>query len=119
MENRYSKPVICKFCGKERKITIVEDDGMDYMGHERGQVASRIDDNGCDCILGRIEKEKMQINPMCMNCRFCENTYCTNKKELAEVSDLFNVGNKLEIKNRTRKCKYWELDTNIFLALLN
>ena len=48
--------VVCPFCGRERTVTHVHDDGRDYN--------YKLDD-GCGCPLGKLAHEKVAIKQMC------------------------------------------------------
>ena len=108
----------CVFCGKIRTVEVVSDDGVDWLGHQRGSSYCDIYDNGCDCSLGQLEHEKQKVVPMCLNCKFYVKGCCTNEKELSQVSKVFDVGNQLRVKDDTRKCQNWEIDLTIFKRLL-
>ena len=49
MERKHYEKRRCIFCGQERTITIIEDDGYDYLGHHRGTLERYEDDDGCNC----------------------------------------------------------------------
>lgn len=118
MESSYRTKIICKFCGKEREYVTVHDDGTDFYGHARGRVFNQTIDDGCDCPLGKIEHEHQQIKKMCMNCKNKDGMYCINKNMINKISNIFNMPEKLEIKDRTKSCENWELDTEIFKCLV-
>ena len=69
MERKHYETRRCIFCGQERTVTIIEDDGYDYLGHHRGTLERYEDDDGCTCSLGRLV-DKVEIVPMCLNCEF-------------------------------------------------
>lgn len=119
MENRTIKKVTCNFCGKTRDVTYVEDDGCDFYGHSRGRAENYVIDKGCDCKLGRIEKQKQTIKKMCLNCTYCDGTYCKNREIIKKVSGMFNMPQKLEVIDMTKKCEEWKLNMDIFKALIN
>ena len=91
METLKTSKRICLFCGKEREIEIFEEDGMDWLGHHRGQKGSRIVDDGCDCLFGRIEHDKQEIKKMCRNCEFYTVGNCVNEDMVKEVSSFFSI----------------------------
>lgn len=119
MESRNRHEITCEFCGKTRTFTSIFEDGVDWMGHGRGTCESWDDDKGCDCELGKIAFKKTTITPMCLNCLYYKSGCCTNKKELSEVSEMFDCGDKLEIKKPTKKCKYHDINADLFLQLLS
>lgn len=119
MVSRETYEDTCIFCGKTRIITITTDDHVDYEGRNWIPSETRSNDNGCDCKFGQLAFEKTKIKPMCHNCKFNEFKYCVNENELSEISTMFDVGKKINIKTPTRNCKYYQLNTAIFLELLS
>ena len=110
--------VVCPFCGRERTVTNVHDDGMDYLGHARGQVSNYKLDNGCDCPLGKLVHEKVAIRWMCYNCNDFKAGQCTNKAMLDEVNGMFQMPPELKVKHPDKCCAYWSLNLEIFKDLL-
>lgn len=102
----------CKFCGRTRTVTCTSDNGVDYMGHARGSSSTWDDDVGCDCELGKLVFRKITIKSMCLNCKYYKSGCCTNKKELSEVIEMLNCGDRLHIKAPIKKCKYHELNSD-------
>lgn len=117
MERKHYEKRRCIFCGQVRTITIIEDDGYDYLGHHRGTSESYEDDDGCNCSLGRLVG-KAEIVPMCLNCEFYDRGYCTNRKNIEAISDMFAIGDKVRVKKTEHKCKEYKLNPNIFKALI-
>ena len=118
METKKTSNRICLFCGKEREIQIFEDDGMDWLGHHRGRVGSRIVDSGCTCPFVKIEHENQEIKNMCRNCKSYSTGSCVNKNMVNEVSSFFQMPKELRIKHPDNYCKYWEINLDIFKGLL-
>ena len=118
MEERIKRKATCLFCGKTREYVDIIDDGRDWYGHQRGSAKYDREDDGCDCVLGKIEHNKTTIKEMCKNCKFYDGVNCTNESKLYEVSSFFDCGDKLAVKDSTKNCVYWELDTEIFERLL-
>lgn len=118
MRESIEHKITCLFCGKERIIKTVQDDGMDYMGHARGPVQSYDVDNGCECPLGKIEHEKAQIKKMCHNCLYFKNGNCTCKEMLDEVSGMFQMPSGLQVKHPDRCCGYWKINLDIFRGMI-
>ena len=106
------------FLWQKRKYNVVSDDGMDWLGHARGRVFEEEYDEGCNCPLGKIEHEKQEIKKMCENCKYYTGLYCTNKNVIDSVSKIFNMPNKLEIKDSTKSCDSWELNIDFFKQLV-
>ena len=117
MEKVTKHKIRCRFCGKERTYTVVEDDGMDWLGHHRGGFECRTVDDGCSCDLGRIEKQKQKLHKMCLNCQHYKSPCCTNKKMLDKMSGVFQMPEKLVVKKPENKCEFWELNLEIFRNL--
>lgn len=117
MERKHYEKRRCIFCGQVRTITIIEDDGYDYLGHHRGASERYEDDDGCNCSLGRLVG-KAEIVPMCLNCEFYDRGYCTNRKKIEAISDMFAIGDKVRVKKTEHKCKEYKLNPNIFKALI-
>lgn len=112
-DSKQYKEVTCHFCGKKRTITYT----IDYPKWERFAIREyNANDDGCTCIFGKLEKSKSEgkIKPMCMNCKYQKSSYCNNKDKLSKVSEMFEVGERLKIKDTSKKCDYWELDFMIF-----
>lgn len=63
MTEKTPDTVVCPFCGKERTVTYVHDDGRDDLA--RGQVSNYKLDDGCGCPLGKLAHEKVAIKQMC------------------------------------------------------
>ena len=118
MEIKIKRKTTCLFCGKTREYIDIKDDGYDWCGHQRGLTKTYIEDDGCDCVFGKIEHNKTTIKEMCKNCRFYDGINCANDHKLREVSSFFNCGDKLAVKDSTKNCVYWKLDTKIFERLL-
>lgn len=118
MEERIKSKATCLFCGKTREYVVIEDDGYDWCGHQRDSIRTYAKDDGCDCVLGKVEHNKTSIKKMCKNCRFYDGVNCVNENELHEVSSFFDCGDKLLVKDSTKRCVYWELDTKIFKRLI-
>ena len=110
--------VICQFCGANRHIEYHMDDGIDYMGHHRGSGSSYTIDDGCNCQLGILEHNKVVIKEMCMNCKYYDSGYCTNKSNITNISSMFNISGRLEIKSVINKCDHYAINSNILLSLL-
>ncbi len=108
------KEIVCVFCGRKRTISYVSDDGMDWLGHQRGTPGSWTVDDGCNCDLGKLEKQKTTIKPMCHNCAYLESGYCVNKKQLNSISQLFDVGKSVHVKRPELLCENWVLNRCIF-----
>lgn len=90
---------------------VVEDDGMDYMGHGRKAPESWVEDRGCACVLGKMARHPLPISPMCLNCSYYdEKGRCTNRKKLGELSSIFDLGDALTVKNPTNHCSHHELN---------
>ena len=115
-ERKYTKT--CKFCGKTRTIIEKTDDMTDMDGRNYAEPRVWNDDKGCDCEFGKLAYKKYNLQEMCLNCKSYKNSCCTNAKELAEVSAMFDCGDKLTVKTPTKKCKYHELNANIFIDLV-
>lgn len=57
---------------------------------------------------------------MCLNCLHCDPAgACSNEDTLEQISKLFSVTGPVKIKDVTMHCENWELNTNIFAALLS
>lgn len=108
----------CVFCGKERTVEAIVDDGCDYYGHHYGVAETKYYDDGCDCALGKLEQENPEIRPMCLNCRYLEDFRCGNKKKIDEVSKIFEFMENPIVKNLTADCSYWELSLDIFKNII-
>lgn len=112
MEFREKEKRTCVFCGKEREVEVICDDGVDFYGHQRSRYTHQVIDDGCDCQFGKLNQAK--IKSMCMNCKFQREGYCTNEKTLNDVSAIFDVGEKLLIKNKKSKCRNWSMNYEVF-----
>ena len=118
MEKVIEHSAICKFCGEKRTTRTIEDDGADWLGHKRGSFTSKNIDEGCSCKLGKIEKEKISIKKMCHNCMFFKDGNCTCRKMLDEINGMFQMPKGLWVKHPERCCKHWEINLEIFKALI-
>ena len=67
MKKSYNFMKICLFCGKERQITHITEDGIDWCGHQRMTGFTDVIDKGCDCKLAKIAREGIEITQMCLN----------------------------------------------------
>ena len=107
--------VTCVFCGKERTIEHIRDDGMDWLGHHRGgNGKSWTEDPGCTCAFAELEKKKASIKPMCYNCLYMKSGCCENQKQLNAISRMFDVGTSVHIKAPSAFCENWKLNRHIF-----
>lgn len=109
----------CKFCGKTRIYNVYIHGDDDEDGRAYGIYETK-DDDGCDCIFGKMlhNKEKVTIKPMCMNCKYNVCLKCTNKEMLEEMSKTFNV-RQLGIKDKTYCCKHYKMKEDIFDELIH
>ena len=113
MENVFSKSRICPLCGKTIYYKVIEEDGRDWMGHQRGKPSTRTIGYDCGCTIDKFKR-------MCLNCKHCVNSKCTsqgmiNRYNLQLKHDMFDVGivNNLKIKDPTKSCEFWELHNKI------
>lgn len=118
MRHKEHNKVTCVFCGNERTIETITDDGCDYYGHHRGAEDTEYYDNGCDCILGELEQENPEIKMMCLNCKYLKGLRCGNKERMKDISDIFEFTESPIIKNLTGACSCWELNLDIFKKLI-
>ena len=95
---------------------MVEDDGCDYIDHLRGHQSHYEEDNGCGCNLGQLV-DKAEITRMCWNCEHYEDGYCTNKKKMKAISDMFAIGERVQVKKPENKCEEYKLNMNVFEKL--
>ncbi len=108
---------LCPYCGKTRTYTYREGyTEVDYSSARDQYIPSRTDDQGCDCILGKMEHsvEKFKIKKQCENCAYNKLGRCTNEKERNDVSELFGITGDLVIKDKSRRCKHYQLSKEIF-----
>ena len=113
MENIINKSRICPFCGKIINYKIVENDGRDWMGHQRGTPSTKKVGYDCDCTVDKYKK-------MCINCSYYINNECINKDMINKYNlqlkhDMFDVEivNSLKIKDVTKSCEFWNLHNKI------
>lgn len=118
MEAKRHEKRICKFCGRERQITIITDDGCDYMGHARGPSSEDVYDNGCDCTFGKLEASPAEVERMCYNCYFYRKGSCTNAERLDDLSEILEIGPSVKVAHPEKHCGYHRLNPNIFLSLV-
>lgn len=114
MRERTEIKRICLFCGKERTVTKVSEDGMDYMGHGRGMSESWEEDPGCTCELGKKVKQKFHVTRMCLNCAHYKGGCCTNKKMLSAVTTMFDIGDTVKVADPKKCCGEHRLGMDIF-----
>lgn len=104
----------CPICGTDRSCTRVIDDGIDFMGHHRGNGHSRTIDHGCYCAFAKAAKNLPSIKRMCHNCKYNKNGYCENEqniKMVRESQECFAVSvNELKLTHLDKKCRHWEFD---------
>ena len=105
--------ITCKFCGKTRNVNVTTHGGIDYDGHNCGPVYTTDNDAGCSCQLGQAAFQKYKIKKMCLNCKYMKLNRCTNAVTKAEICSQFDV-KELAIKDSTKNCKNWEMDSEIF-----
>ena len=93
---------------------------MDYGTGRSRYIPSKTEDDGCDCMFGKLNHTagKIQIKKQCANCAWNENGNCTNKQERTDVSEMFGITGDLVIKNESKRCKHYELSKNMFDALI-
>lgn len=112
---------LCPYCGKTRTYTYRDGyDEVDYGTGRSRYIPSKTEDDGCDCLLGKMEhsSQKIRIKKQCANCAWNENGNCTNKQERIDVSEMFGITGDLVIKNESKCCKHYELSKNIFDVLI-
>jgi len=73
MDTKITKYIRCAVCGKELEITILTDDGVDWLGHHRGRPTRVQRVQKCTCGFN-IEK----LKPSCGSCHFNTHDTCTN-----------------------------------------
>lgn len=108
---------LCPYCGKTRTYTYRDGyDEVDYGTGRSRYIPSKTEDDGCDCLLGKMEhsSQKIRIKKQCANCAWNENGNCTNKQERIDVSEMFGIDGELAIKDKSKRCKHYELSKNIF-----
>lgn len=107
----------CEYCGKTREYRYRPSyEEPDYSTARNVYVEEYCDDKGCDCKLGKLKhlNDKIEIKKQCYNCEFEKDGCCTNKKELEDISSMFNITGNLLIKNFSKKCKYYKLSKELF-----
>ena len=93
METVTNKTRMCLFCGKEVHYTVVEDDGIDWMGHHRGKSQIYERNNTCSC----------------------NNQDTINSYNQTLNTDFFDVKilSTIKIKDPKKHCKFWDLKRSI------
>lgn len=112
---------ICPYCGKTR--TYEHRDGyteVDYSTARDRYIPSVTKDEGCDCILGKMEhsSEKFVLKKQCANCAYNTGGCCVSKDERNDISALFGIRGDLVIKKESGRCKYHQLSKDIFNAFI-
>lgn len=113
METITNETRMCLFCGKEVHYTVIEDDGRDWMGHQRGKSQIYEKNNNCSC-------KPQDWRRMCLNCEHFKNDYCNNQDTINSYNqtlntDFFDVKilSKIKIKDPKKHCKFWDLKRSI------
>lgn len=110
--------VTCRFCGRTRECKHIYDDGYDWLGHGRGSVKDYDIDEGCDCEGYLLSNKKIKIKPMCMNCQYNKDGYCTNDNMLQTMSKFFEIKGKLRIKDETKNCENYKFNIEIAMDFI-
>lgn len=118
--------VICPFCGRVNIQKEVNDDGFDWLGHHRSFPETEIIEPVCVCEIGKLKKKLPKIRKMCQNCKYNQNGYCVNKKEIEKIQNDMNFFDNFDIKMTSLKikklqssCDFHELNYEIFKTLLS
>lgn len=115
MEHVTTKTRICEFCGREIHYKVVENDGIDWMGHHRGTPSLRTVDYDCKC-------DKSSFKKMCLNCNNFHLKSCTSKKHLDKINEELKtysewidlpVISSVTPKNVTNHCEFWVISETI------
>jgi hypothetical protein len=113
MESVTNKTRMCLFCGEEVHYNVIEDDGRDWMGHQRGESRIYETNNICSC-------KSKDWRRMCLNCEHFKNGYCYNQDTIDSYnqtlnSDFFDVQivSTIKIKDSKKHCNFWNLNRNI------
>ena len=112
---------LCPYCGKTRTYTYRDGyDEVDYCTGRSRYIPSKTEDDGCDCMLGKLNHTagKIQLKKQCANCVWNKNGSCTNEQERNDVSVLFGITGDLIIKDDSKRCRHYELSKDIFDALI-
>ena len=104
-----NKTRICDLCGKTIHYKVIDDDGRDWCGHQRGKPSYNIVDNGCTCTPNDYKK-------MCLNCNHYVDGQCINKETITKFNTTFNDDDlfdiqitSIKIKNPVKHCEFWTL----------
>lgn len=120
MEETITKKRICPLCGKTIHYRIVNDDGVDWLGHQRGSSRSDIIGYECEC-------DSITFKKMCLNCTYYNSDTCTNKnvvqeykKSIEKEDSPFALENiSISIKKPTNACKCWAVNNSIASKFFN
>lgn len=110
VENVIKKTRQCNLCGKIIEYTVIENDGRDWCGHQRGSSSSRTEGYECNCT---------EYKRMCLNCSYYSAKTCYNQKAIdtfkQRISDsVFDVDIKeLKIKDPTKHCSHWTVSAEV------
>lgn len=117
METTIDRERICDLCGETIKYQVCNEDGMDWLGHQRGSNSTHTINNKHSC-------DKIRFKRMCTNCEYNKDDKCTNnniikelKQSLSEDSPFYISINSVKIKNITSKCNNWRLSDKIIERL--
>lgn len=120
METVTEKKRVCKLCGKTIWYKIVEDDGRDWMGHQRGGAGKTyIVGNECNC-------GKEDFKKMCLNCISFKNNHCVNSEHIKSINSKLTTGldwidlptiEKLKINDETKSCNFWVFNPTLAMDL--
>lgn len=120
MKHVTCRKVTCRWCGQTREVRVVDDDGMDWEGHARGNSEHEEYDDGCTCTLGVVEHTGVslaRVKPMCMNCKFNKDGSCTNEKTRKKLTTMFSF-NELIIADETMICNEYEFDPTDVIKMI-
>ncbi len=112
---------LCPYCGKVREYTYRDGyDEVDYCSARSRYIPSNTVDEGCDCLLGKMEhsSQKIMIKKQCANCVYNKNGCCTSADERNDISIIFGIYGDLAIKDESKRCKHYQLSKDIFNALI-